>query len=470
MGCSFCRLPLNFWVYIAANVACLVLNSLVIVLTLQNNFSAAVIQVSIRLQQGYTGAAFLALAVLLAMYAVRFSGLSDAQYNRSVLPQQPRVLLLLTSALVAIFAVRAMYEILAASAVWSLPPFPPLRWFHALFFVLFDLLPVLVCLSLTYSIPAPPAADVPWGGTGAKTPWAPPPGGAAGTSAALLHATLLPPPEVAPDGAPPPAAAPGPVPGAASLGSGPFGGVLSTLYGVQPHPEDADSINQVYGRGASLPAPRSGVLGRPLPKVQSRDSLASASSAGSSEETRLMLPGAYRVQVGGTPASAGQVRLAVVPAGHSLPAGGLGGASWGAGALASSWGGHGRRLRSTSGSSGGNPTPAGAFDGGAHLQQVDRYDVPVDAAGARHSGRRGGSMTHVPPVSTLAPAAVAARARRGPGQLGISAPGPGQLSAGLESGLSMPHLAAGSPAGMSRADAAGVLYAEDSPSAANLLG
>jgi hypothetical protein len=245
------------------------------------------------------------------MYSIRFSKLSEAQYARSVLPRRPSVLIGLTGTLVVIFSLRAAYEVLAASAVWALPAFPPLRWSHAGFFLVFDLAPVLISLSLTARIPHQSVAQL-WDAEQSgvlNNGWESPAVSMEHAAAALVQAQLL-----------------QPLTGSAEMSptserSGRPGGLMkdgahgsmqsngsrgAKARAAGSHPVDYGMLASLYGSSAALhPYPAHTALSAPgvssgllaslaMPRVSSRESLLSTNSAGSVDETRFMLPSSYQ--------------------------------------------------------------------------------------------------------------------------------------------------------------------------------
>ncbi len=449
---------MNFWAYFFANALCLGLNCLVIFLTLINNFSQEVIETSIHLQQAFTAISFLVLAGLLAMYSIRFSKLSEAQYSRSVLPRHPSVLIGLTGALVVLFSLRAVYEVLAASSVWSLRSFPPLLWSHAAFFLAFDLAPVLISLSLTARIPSQQAADKQWEVQDSAAPaWDSPSAVLKHSSSTLVHAQLLQPLTSSETSSPAgsenarrrsddantAAHANGSIQSSGSM-RGRRGlhsaaqpvdyGVFASMYGQQQRKGSPSRAPQsAPGAGSDLLASLA------LPRVASLDSMRSTSSAGSLEETRLMLPGSYNAPI---PAALQRLqkpntRIVAHSAGHVSAV----------------------RLNMST-ESGAHRSHSGArFHGSEHFNHPARYDLPIDDAGVHELSSpgahpQGGAFAF--PRSTLAPSQAASQLVQ---HLERTSPAPSAEQEAL--GLHLQHL---------QGTGHGSLYAEDSPSAANLLG
>lgn len=449
-GVRQCRLPINFWVFVLANTACLALNVLVIVTTLMNTSSGRLIQISIQLQQAFTAASFLALAAILAAYTIRFANLPAAQYSRSVLPRRPAVLVSLSTSLVLIFALRAIYETLASSLVWQLRPFPPLLWSHAAFFVLFDLVPLAIALSLTIRIPPPPTKDVAWG----AAPSIPFDEGSLQMEPAdLLQAALLGTQEDEQ--------------GALESGNGrPAQAADKGNHESRTAPGTGGLDQSASGAFPGLSPPMGPAVPN-LPHVLSHTSLRSADSTSSAEETRLMLPGSYRYKGMESPTrSMPSAALAGSFVGYPASAS----SSWGVQHATSSGQAHSwntrSRLRSTSeDATDAAGQGAGVYDGGQHMLQADRYDVPVQGS-LRSMSHRGDSRGSGLAMAALPDtAALRQTPTQGTALDALTLPSPALVIATP----SQSGMRTASPHGLSHADAVGSLY-EESPSATNLMG
>lgn len=401
---------------------------------------------------------FLALAGLLAMYSIRFSKLSEAQYSRSVLPRHPRVLISLTGALVVLFSMRAAYETLAASSVWALPSFPPLRWSHAVFFLAFDLFPVLISLSLTARIPSQQATATKWEAEESSAAgWESPAAALKHSASALVRAQLLQPLTASSTGSHQQTAsatndehagASGTI-GSAKSGRIEAGrrqlragggseqldyGVFASLYGSQ----HAASPRDIRGLPQSAPGGTSSLLASlALPRVSSRESLRSVGSTDSAGDTRLLLPGSYQAPV---PAALQRLQSpqqrAVARSVGDVSTMRLGGAG-------------------RSGSSSGRPP---AFSGSTHFNHPARYDMPIDGSTLSMPSRSVNQpAAFTPPRSTLAPSQAASRLVQQLEKRSTTA----RSQQNEELALHLEHVSA---------SGRWALYAEDSPSAANLLG
>ena len=407
------------------------------------------------MQQAYTAISFLALAGLLAMYSIRFSKLSEAQYSRSVLPRHPSVLISLTGALVVLFALRAAYETLAASSVWSLPSFPPLRWSHAVFFLGFDLLPVLISLSLTARIPSQQAAVTLWEDQqGGAAGWESPAVAHKHSASALVRAQLLQPLTTSSTGSPQLSgtdmtdALPGTAASVRSGSSQPVRrglhggggseqldyGVFASLYGRQQSllPHEAG-----YAHPQSAPGGTGGLLASlAMPRVSSRESMRSTSSTESAGDTRLMLPGSYQAAM---PAALQQL--------HSPPQRSV---ARSVGDVPSMHLGAGAGSRRGSGRA---PQQAAMFSGSSHFNHPARYDMPIDDR-VLTMAPQGGSKAQLraAPNRPLTHAQAAPHSAQRTGT---------HAHVGEHLSLNVHH---------AQGPGRGALYAEDSPSAANLLG
>lgn len=103
------------------------------------------------LEEGFACFVHFLLSILLFIFGIRFARLSEKEYHKTHLPRKPIIVIASTFTLSFLFLLRGIYNLLSSTGIWRLPDFPPVTAVTIVFFLVMDLLPLLVCLLLTFT-------------------------------------------------------------------------------------------------------------------------------------------------------------------------------------------------------------------------------------------------------------------------------------------------------------------------------
>lgn len=98
-------------------------------------------------RRSLAGTVEVTLCTIVAVYGMRFARLPEYQYHTTLLPRKPVFLHVVNGMLVVLFGLRALYDFISLGP-WHLPAFPPVLWYHVLFFSLAELLPLALLLAV----------------------------------------------------------------------------------------------------------------------------------------------------------------------------------------------------------------------------------------------------------------------------------------------------------------------------------
>lgn len=143
--------PVLVW-YFASNGLLAVANLAEIAVAVFVAHENTLLRTVFHVQNAFRGTVYGILAAVVAVYGWQFARLPEYVYKRTLLPSRPGVLAVINGVLVFVFGARTVYDFVTLVQVWHLPPFPPVVPSVFCFFVLVELVPLLLLLGV-FSMP-----------------------------------------------------------------------------------------------------------------------------------------------------------------------------------------------------------------------------------------------------------------------------------------------------------------------------